>query len=88
MIKCVNCGAKHYDGEFVCTNCNHNLPEKKARKTATVYCLKSDYKVTTKKLTEKFLNDNADSQGFIELLKDYNEEITYLRRYNGTWKVI
>lgn len=88
MQVCTNCKAKHYEISFVCCNCNLDLPEPKTRKAHDVYTLRSNSSVTTKRITDKFLNDNADYQGFVELLKNGTEEITYLRRYNGTFKLI
>lgn len=87
MVKCTNCGAKHYDGETICCNCNSELVIK-ARKAHDVYCLATDYTVTTKRLTEKFLSENLNEFGFVELLKNYTESVTMYRGYNGDWKVL
>lgn len=89
MQVCKNpqCKAKHYEFSITCSNCNQELPALKARKLHDVYCLVSDHSVTTKKITDKFLNDNADSQGFVELLKNRTEEITYLKNYKGIFKL-
>lgn len=77
------CKAKHYETAFTCSNCNWELPAAKQRKAHSVYTLKVDATVSTKRVTEKFLNDNSD-HGVVELCKD-GEQITYIQRYDGSW---
>ena len=84
MTKCKNCGAKHYDAVLTCGNCNAAL-EVKTRKAATVYCLEDDMKVTTKRITEKFLEENKDHNGVVYLLENFTTPVRYSKNTRDEW---
>lgn len=85
MIKCKECGAKHYDIVFVCCNCNADLPAIKERKAPTVYCLEDNITVTTKRITEQFLEANKDENEVVYLLENYTTPVRYVKKYTGEW---
>ena len=85
MVTCKNCGAKHYDNESVCGNCNHELQPTKTRKANKIYCLEDNMKVTTKRITEQFLEANKDYNGVVYLLENYETPVRYSKNYQGEW---
>lgn len=90
MQVCKNpqCKAKHYELAFVCSNCNQELPVAKERKSfMDVYYVVGNSSINTKRITDKFLNANVDQYGFVELLKNGTEPVTYFKKSDGSFRI-